>query len=85
MLKKLQREDTFAMYFKQWVTVYKVGAIREVTLSKYTMTQSWIERLAPDLKLCDLDRTSYQHAFAGRNKHTKARKHDCRHRNNAQF
>lgn len=61
MLQKLEREDTFAMYFQQWVTVYKVGAIREVTLSKYNMTQSWIERLAPDLKLCDLNRTSYQH------------------------
>ena len=61
MLIKLESEDTFAKYFKQWVNVYKVGAIREVTLSKYKMTQSWIDRLAPDLKLCDLNRTSYQH------------------------
>ena len=61
MLTKIDSEDTFSKYFQQWVNVYKVGAIRDVTLSKYKMTQSWIERLAPKLKLCDLNRTSYQY------------------------
>ncbi len=61
MLTKIESKDTFSKYFQQWVNVYKVGAIRDVTLSKYKMTQSWIDRLAPDLKLCELTRTSYQY------------------------
>ncbi|MFV0379626.1 MAG: site-specific integrase [Anaerorhabdus sp.] len=61
MLTKIESKDTFSEYFKQWVHVYKVGAIRDVTLSKYKMTQSWIDRLVPDLKLCELTRTSYQY------------------------
>ena len=47
MLQKLEREDTFAMYFQQWVTVYKVGAIREVTLSMDRTSCSRFEVVRP--------------------------------------
>ena len=47
-------------YYRNWISVYKEGAIREVTLSKYRMSLTWIERIAPELKLCDLTRIAYQ-------------------------
>ena len=55
-------DDTllFSEYYRQWVDVYKKGAIRDATMSKYLMTQRWLERLAPELKISQLTRTSYQ-------------------------
>lgn len=60
MLKKIKNTDRFCEYYAKWITVYKKGAIRKVTMDKYLMTQSWLEKLAPELKLCDLDRIAYQ-------------------------
>lgn len=50
----------FCDYYKQWVSVYKEGAVRPITLAKYKMTISWIDKLVPDVKLCNLDRMAYQ-------------------------
>lgn len=47
-------------YYANWVKVYKEGAIRDVTMGKYKLTQSWLERLVPDLLLSDIDRAAYQ-------------------------
>ena len=52
--------DLFADYYAQWVHVYKEGAIRKVTLDKYLMTQTWLYKLIPELKMCDLTRIAYQ-------------------------
>ena len=60
MLNKAKNTDRFCEYYAKWITVYKKGAIRKVTMDKYLMTQSWLEKLAPELKLCDLDRIAYQ-------------------------
>ena len=60
MLKDMNSETLFCEYYRQWVDVYKKGAIREATMSKYLMTQKWVEKLAPELKLCELSRTAYQ-------------------------
>lgn len=57
---KKRREQTFYNYFKEWVNLYKVGAIREVTLQKYYMTEQRLFELAPNLKMKDLDRYNYQ-------------------------
>lgn len=57
---KYTKETLFYDYYRQWISVYKEGAVRKVTLDKYYMTQRWIEKLASDLKLCDLDRVNYQ-------------------------
>lgn len=57
---KKRREQTFYDYFKEWVNLYKVGAIREVTLQKYYMTEQRLFELAPNLKMKDLDRYTYQ-------------------------
>lgn len=60
MLSDMDNMTRFCDYYKQWVEVYKKGAIREATMSKYLMTQKWIEKLAPDLKVSGLTRTAYQ-------------------------
>lgn len=59
MLKKQQKE-LFADYFERWISVYKEGAIRKVTMDKYKLSLVWVRRLAPKLKLCDIDRVTYQ-------------------------
>lgn len=53
-------QELFHSYFKRWIAIYKEGAIRPVTLAKYNMTHSWLMRLAPKLRLCELNRISYQ-------------------------
>lgn len=60
MLDQVKTTDLFADYYAQWVQVYKEGAIRKVTLDKYLMTQTWLYKLIPELKMCDITRISYQ-------------------------
>ena len=60
MLAKITPNDYLHTYYKQWITIYKEGAIRNVTLQKYNMTLHWLQELAPDLKLCDVNRIVYQ-------------------------
>ncbi len=60
MLKEMDKASLFFEYYRQWVDVYKKGAIREATMSKYVMTQKWVEKLAPELKISELTRTVYQ-------------------------
>lgn len=50
----------FCDYYKQWIMVYKEGAIRPVTMDKYYMAHQWLEKLIPDLLISNLDRTTYQ-------------------------
>lgn len=59
-MMKFNEQTLFCQYYRHWVRIYKEGAIRDVTLNKYHMTQHWLERLVPDLLLCDLSRTVYQ-------------------------
>lgn len=54
------KNQLFYKYFGDWIELYKVGAIRDVTLQKYKMTENRIQELAPDLKLKDLTRVTYQ-------------------------
>ena len=60
MLREFHSDELFCDYYWNWVMVYKKGAIRDVTLGKYIMTHKWITKLAPDLKLCELNRMAYQ-------------------------
>ncbi len=50
----------FCDYYKQWISVYKDGAIRPVTMKKYEMAHSWLVKLIPDLEINNLDRITYQ-------------------------
>jgi len=60
MLKDINSTTLFHEYYEQWIDVYKKGAIREATMSKYIMTLKWVKKLAPNLLLSDLTRTMYQ-------------------------
>lgn len=50
----------FCDYYKQWISVYKEGAIRPVTMDKYNMAYQWLLKLVPELEIKDLTRINYQ-------------------------
>lgn len=60
MLENIESTELFYEYYAKWITIYKEGAIRQVTLDKYFMTQRWLTKLVPQLRLCDLNRITYQ-------------------------
>lgn len=47
-------------YFSEWIDIYKVGAIRKVTLNKYRTTEKKLREIVPDMKIVNLNRRSYQ-------------------------
>lgn len=59
-MAKNNKRELFSDYLERWIQVYKEGAIRKVTMQKYKLSLSWVKKLAPKLKLCDIDRISYQ-------------------------
>ena len=60
MLSAVKSTDLFCEYYAQWISIYKEGAIRKVTMDKYLMTQSWLNRLIPQIRICDMTRVVYQ-------------------------
>lgn len=50
----------FYEYYKNWINVYKDGAVRKVTMDKYKLALSWLKKLIPTLKVCEMDRIAYQ-------------------------
>lgn len=56
----IKNDMLFCDYYKQWISVYKEGAIRPVTMNKYNMAHQWLVRLIPELVISDLDRITYQ-------------------------
>ena len=60
MTAKKKANQLFFRYFEDWIELYKVGAVRDVTLKKYYMTLQNLELLAPNLRIYDLNRQSYQ-------------------------
>lgn len=60
MLSETKETDLFCRYYAQWIRVYKEGAIRNVTMDKYLMTQAWLEKLVPELQLRQVTRVTYQ-------------------------
>ena len=71
---------TFVEYFEKWVNLYKVGAVRDVTLKKYMLTLSWLKKLAGDLQLCELNRIVYQEIINKYSEnHEKQTVHDFHH------
>ena len=53
-------ELCFWEYFKEWMELYKEGAIRDVTMRKYRTTLMWVKKLLPDTRMSELDRRKYQ-------------------------
>lgn len=60
MQNDVNKKQLFYEYYHQWIEVYKRGAIREATMAKYLMTLKWVKKLAPDLLVAELTRTTYQ-------------------------
>ncbi len=60
MLQTSKKNEYFYAYYLKWIKVYKEGAVRKVTMNKYYMTQSWLQKLMPKVKLCDFTRVKYQ-------------------------
>lgn len=60
MFDENNQNELFHVYYKQWISVYKEGAIRKVTMSKYLMTHQWLVKLIPNLKVGELTRITYQ-------------------------
>ena len=54
------KHELFHRYYKRWISIYKEGAIRDVTLQKYEMTHQWLVKLIPNVEVCQLTRTAYQ-------------------------
>ena len=69
MQENITSESLFCDYYAQWVRTYKEGAIRNVTMGKYRLTQSWLSKLIPELRLADMDRTAYQQLINGYAQH----------------
>lgn len=65
MTEAINGDTLFCEYYERWVSVYKAGAIRDVTMRKYELTQSWLRRLVPSLRLRELDRVEYQRLING--------------------
>ena len=60
MAAQMLSTDLFCDYYRNWITTYKEGAIRKVTMEKYLLTASWLEKLAQDLPMRGLNRNAYQ-------------------------
>ena len=56
----MDRNELFSEYYSNWVKIYKEGAVRAITLEKYHLTENWLKKLVPELKVGDLDRIEYQ-------------------------
>ena len=59
MFDETNQNELFHVYYKHWISVYKEGAIRKVTMSKYLMTYQWLVKLIPNLKVNELTRIIY--------------------------
>ncbi len=60
MVRKNRSRQLFKDYFEEWIELYKVGAVRDITLQKYYITLQRIGELAPELEIGQLDRRIYQ-------------------------
>ena len=52
--------EKFYKYYEKWIEVYKEGAIRNATMQKYKLTLKWLKKIAPNLKINEINRISYQ-------------------------
>ncbi|MDT2889406.1 site-specific integrase [Lactococcus lactis] len=60
MTKKIQKERLFVDCYDEWIEMYKVGAISDITLKKYRIASDFLRKVCPKLFLSDFDRMEYQ-------------------------
>lgn len=56
----IDKNEKFWKYYEKWITVYKEGAIRNSTMLKYKLTLKWVKKLAPNIKIGEVNRITYQ-------------------------
>lgn len=56
----MDKNQLFHEYFLEWMNLYKLGAVRPITFGKYAVTLHQIQKIAPNVKLSDLTRQTYQ-------------------------
>lgn len=59
-IRTFSKDDLLADYFEAWIELYKKGSVRRVTLEKYLNNLKQIQRIAPNVKLKDVNRKVYQ-------------------------
>lgn len=59
-MKSISKNITLAEYFNDWINLYKVNAVRKVTLNKYNESYTFIKKNLPNLRLKDVTRSTYQ-------------------------
>ena len=52
--------EIFYKYYEKWIEVYKDGDIRNSTMQKYRLTLKWLKEIAPNLKINEINRITYQ-------------------------
>ena len=52
--------ELFCNYYEKWINIYKEGAIRNSTMQKYKLTSRWLKKIAPNLKIREINRITYQ-------------------------
>lgn len=55
-----ENEQLYWQYFGDWFDLFRSSKIRPITRKKYIETQEQIKLLAPDMKLCDINRMKIQ-------------------------
>ena len=53
-------DTRFVDYYHSWIEIYKQDAVRDVTLRKYRNTETWLNKLIPNVKMCEINRITYQ-------------------------
>ncbi|MCO6559464.1 MAG: site-specific integrase [Bifidobacterium sp.] len=56
----MNKNQTLPIYFKQWMEMYKLGAVTDITYHKYVVTQKKLKELVPNLRLGSVTRIRYQ-------------------------
>lgn len=62
-VKTFTKDDLLIDYFDNWIDLYKRGSVRKVTLEKYLNNSKWLKRIASNIKLQDINRSTYQRIF----------------------
>ena len=50
-MNKITRETLLHEYFKEWIRLFKEGAVRPITLEKYRNNHYHLKNIVPDLVL----------------------------------
>ena len=55
-----ERNKKLTEYYADWVMKNKQGVVADVTINKYMTTLDWLKKIAPDMKMRELTKSSYQ-------------------------